>query len=1211
MTTVLSPFLSMGQFGEKQIINESLGAVAKILPIDYDMDGDNDLIVTDGTKLVFYENMGNDSLASQLVISQTAGRIINIADIDNDGKIDLLANINGKIGWYKNYGDNSFTDFHLICSGNGGAYSIDIDNDNDSDIFVIIPDNNKISWYQNDGTGNFGVENIVSSSIADIFELYVADMNNDGWFDLIVECNNTSGDMSIDYLQNNGNNTFSNTNLINSVFWPGYIQIIDFDNDGLKDIVYENLKWLRNLGNGNFAAPSDIDTPIFATFDAFNLYDFNNDGNADIVYGENTVFDDHTRISYFDGTNFHPYQSFNYYTSSFDYSATTIMFSDFNADGYVDIIEGLSTGEILWLKNDSTNHFYSQRLLNNKSYTPDKYFILDYDQDSIKDLVVYYRENNFISFFKNTGNGQFTAGQNILDTLENADIDIKDIDNDGDFDIIYRTCSYPKKLFVLKNNLTYWDSTEIDSIGNFKLADFNNDNYLDLLFGKDSSMYISLNDGNGNFSMQSLTPIITLSSGNFLDEIQIADMDNDNDNDIVAILYNSSQIVELINDGSNNFTMDTIDYAGGSPSYLQLVDFNNDGKLDIVSRHGQYDIMLNQNNGNNLFSQENLLTISVNQSIKYIKTCDINNDGYTDLICNIDNQVYWYKNINNTIEQQGNLISNSDLTKFSFFDIDNDGSKDMFYIYQLANQVGWMKNYVNYPFKITGNLFYDSIPNGIRDSSESGFLHSNIQISPSFFASYTDQDGNYWAAVTTGTYNVTYNPIPYWHLSSADSSYQVTITTNNPVKDSCNFGFYPDTIITDMQADLTFDYGICNNFALFWINYRNLGTTHPHGIIQFQLDTAVSLYSSQIPSDSISNNNIYWHFDSLNYFEEKTFWVLLYWVPPYFIGDSLHFTLNINSLDSLNNINAVFNDSSCIEITCAYDPNKKTVDPLGTDSTHYISNNQELKYTIHFQNTGNDTAVNVVILDTLSNNLNDTTFRFVSSSFPCRIFRDGNVLHFEFDSIMLPDSNISEVNSHGFVKYAIKPLTGLYPNTEILNSANIYFDYNPPITTNTTLNTIECWLTPSPTISYTGGYLTVSGYLGLPVQWYLNDTIIPNATDTFISPQWSGQYSVEVTNIYGCSATSDYFGYIVNIPNQANTSINIFPNPSSGIIFIESPQAIITGVEITDITGRTVVSKNSHDNYLQIDFGNKSGGIYFVTVRTKRKSFVKKLTLIR
>jgi hypothetical protein len=58
-------------------------------------------------------------------------------------------------------------------------------------------------------------------------------------------------------------------------------------------------------------------------------------------------------------------------------------------------------------------------------------------------------------------------------------------------------------------------------------------------------------------------------------------------------------------------------------------------------------------------------------------------------------------------------------------------------------------------------------------------------------------------------------------------------------------------------------------------------------------------------------------------------------------------------------------------------------------------------------------------------------------------------MEFKFDNILLPDSNINEPMSHGYISYRIKPKSTLITGDTIRNSASIYFDFNPPIITNT------------------------------------------------------------------------------------------------------------------------------------------------------------------
>jgi uncharacterized repeat protein (TIGR01451 family) len=112
-----------------------------------------------------------------------------------------------------------------------------------------------------------------------------------------------------------------------------------------------------------------------------------------------------------------------------------------------------------------------------------------------------------------------------------------------------------------------------------------------------------------------------------------------------------------------------------------------------------------------------------------------------------------------------------------------------------------------------------------------------------------------------------------------------------------------------------------------------------------------------------------------------------------------------------------------------------------------------IDYTIRFQNTGNDTAFQVVIRDTLDVNLDLNTLEITGASHPYEAFlKPDRTLEFRFSNIHLPDSSTNEPGSHGFVSYRIYPTPNLSSPTIIRNTAYIYFDFNGGIQTNTAVN---------------------------------------------------------------------------------------------------------------------------------------------------------------
>lgn len=149
-------------------------------------------------------------------------------------------------------------------------------------------------------------------------------------------------------------------------------------------------------------------------------------------------------------------------------------------------------------------------------------------------------------------------------------------------------------------------------------------------------------------------------------------------------------------------------------------------------------------------------------------------------------------------------------------------------------------------------------------------------------------------------------------------------------------------------------------------------------------------------------------------------------------------------------------DIFCGQVSAPYDPNDKTGFPLGVGTNHNIRQNQQIEYLIRFQNIGTDTAVNVVIRDTLTTDLNIFTVQSGVASHPYEFRMYGpRILEWKFNNIMLPDSNVNEPASNGFVKFTVEQNPDLAFGTVIENSAAIYFDFEAPVITNTYFHTIH------------------------------------------------------------------------------------------------------------------------------------------------------------
>ncbi|MCF8448606.1 MAG: T9SS type A sorting domain-containing protein [Taibaiella sp.] len=254
-------------------------------------------------------------------------------------------------------------------------------------------------------------------------------------------------------------------------------------------------------------------------------------------------------------------------------------------------------------------------------------------------------------------------------------------------------------------------------------------------------------------------------------------------------------------------------------------------------------------------------------------------------------------------------------------------------------------------------------------------------------------------------------------------------------------------------------------------NYRCLPTD---AVIKLVLPGYYSEPDWFIPTPtSIVGNVVTWNVSNLSltgtgpayFYLRMTHTTGTFFMPGDTVNSVITITPNEGDLDTLNNV-VVSNDI----VRAAWDPNDIAVTPEGN-----VLNGTTLQYTIRFENTGNDTAHNIHVLDTLSDDLDPSTIEIIAASAAMDVHRytagGHTVIKFDFPNIMLPDSSHHGL-CHGMLVYKIKTRTGLPHGRTIPNGAGIYFDTNPVVLTNTVTNTI---LIPSISIATAGSGVICSG----------------------------------------------------------------------------------------------------------------------------------------
>jgi hypothetical protein len=373
---------------------------------------------------------------------------------------------------------------------------------------------------------------------------------------------------------------------------------------------------------------------------------------------------------------------------------------------------------------------------------------------------------------------------------------------------------------------------------------------------------------------------------------------------------------------------------------------------------------------------------------------------------------------------------------------------------------------------ITGTVYNDANNNCVQNSGENGVQNIQIHCSGIGYA-YTNSNGVYSFMAPSGTYTITESVQQIYPLASCQSNNQVvTVTAAANCVSTVNFA--NNTVpISDLRIITSnVNWPIPGNTYNQKVIVQNDGTLTESTIkIGYTHDGQLS-YSSCTPwALTQQNSTTYpnWYsitsgFTTLNPGAGSTNYVS-YNVPTNIplntavvFNDTVAKSAPISTSWLTDNTPWNNVDNHTAYVIGSFDPNFKEVSPQGIGSQgNILVKDSILTYIVHFQNTGSYYAQNIVVVDTLDSDLSVTTLRpgYSDHTYTTSINETG-VVKFTFPNIHLPwKSQYGDVLSSGMVTYSVKLKKNLALGTQIKNRAAIYFDYNDPIITNTTLNTLS------------------------------------------------------------------------------------------------------------------------------------------------------------
>lgn len=528
---------------------------------------------------------------------------------------------------------------------------------------------------------------------------------------------------------------------------------------------------------------------------------------------------------------------------------------------------------------------------------------------------------------------------------------------------------------------------------------------------------------------------------------------------------------------------------------------------------------------------------------------------------------------------------------------------------------------------IEGKVIEDRNSNCVEDAGDVSMVNQVMTIQPGPYYALTDANGTYSAVLPVGNYTIEAPASPTNSFNCPPTGI-LSANVVVPLDTVRNLDFFQDSIqIRDLEITTVPPFAARPGFTVTYLmNVVNLGNTPVSDVKAHFLPLGNINYLSAFPvPTSVSTDSVSWNLGTMAGGANMMIQVTCSISTAASIGSLINWYSSVEGFNS--EINYSNNQSEFIQaVTGSYDPNDKQVwNAAGAIADGFVEpTDSVLSYLIRFQNTGTDTAFNIVVRDTLDMNLDPATLRVTGESHPMDLSIVGNGrLAFAFDNILLPDSNINEPESHGYVAYTIERRDGLPLGTALDNTAHIYFDFNAPIVTNT-VSSVIC-----PSLSSGFSYSAIERDVDFTntstgsfdmTEWDFGD----GTTSTQANPSHiyalDGVYTVCLTTSSACGRTATTCDTIVvvvsNILEETTfSSLEVYPNPTREYLSVslEAKPKSDLELKVFDLHGRMLfeTSTSSVQGRYQekLDLRGLPSGLYQLKVRVGEEEVYRKVVL--
>ncbi|MBN1390255.1 MAG: VCBS repeat-containing protein [Candidatus Thermoplasmatota archaeon] len=299
---------------------------------------------------------------------------------------------------------------------------------------------------------------------------------------------------------------------------------------------------------------------------------------------------------------------------------------ELNDDGYLDLLVlSEDSRELRVLLNDQIGGFRVQGQPFGFDTLPADMAVLDFDGDGYNDTAVITTNNDRLTLFRNNGLGMLEYHSNFTTEGNPTRIAVADMDQDGRDDIVISNrrdvsdMKGEKHQISVNDRMVTWLSTvsvwmnkgggnfirEFEDlrtqkgVSSMEPGDLNGDGYPDIVMSNLGYHNVSLLlSDNLDFKRGTPGEMDSILLGS-MDPIQVklVDIDVDNELDIIAVTKSADSVLVYHGTGMGTFDPYIQYYVGLNPTSLELMDYDSDGDMDIVTSDWKGWIEKNGENG--------------------------------------------------------------------------------------------------------------------------------------------------------------------------------------------------------------------------------------------------------------------------------------------------------------------------------------------------------------------------------------------------------------------------------------------------------------------------------------------------------------------------------------------------------------------------------------------------------------------------------------